>query len=270
MTENFKKPFINFYIRLFRYFIYKFERTEKTRRLGSIYGGWSFIETNNLNNQTIISGGCGEDISFDIEFLNIYKGRAVLVDPTPRSIAHLNDVINNLGKNKTKDYIDGGNQPIETYNLKEITEDQIKIEEYALYDKDNLTVEFFPPPDSSHVSYSISNWQNVDESIDHKLEVKTITLKELLKKYNIDNLQLIKLDIEGAAENQVLPYMIRKKIFPDQILVEFDELHTLNFSPYFKATKIIINLLLNGYCLIKTNKFPDMLFAKKTLLKYIH
>ena len=61
--------------------------------------------------------------------------------------------------------------------------------------------------------------------------------------------------------------MIKEKIFPDQILVEFDELHTSNLSSYIQATYVIVKLLLNGYYLIETNKFPDMLFAKKTLIK---
>ena len=36
---------------------------------------------------------------------------------------------------------------------------------------------------------------------------------------------MLKLDIEGA-ENYVIPDMLNKKIFPEQILVEFDELRT--------------------------------------------
>ena len=38
------------------------------------------------------------------------------------------------------------------------------------------------------------------------------------------------MDIEGA-ENQVIPYLLKNKIFPKQILVEFDELHTKNCCP---------------------------------------
>ncbi len=61
--------------------------------------------------------------------------------------------------------------------------------------------------------------------------------------------------------------MIKEKIFTEQILVEFDELHTSNLKPYLKASKIIFQLLINGYKLIETNKFPDMLFVKKEILK---
>ena len=267
MFKNISKILVKFYIRVFRYVVYKISQSLKTTRLGSIYGGWNFIEDNSFQGQTIISGGCGEDISFDIEFLNLYMGRVILVDPTPRSINHLEKVFDGLGNTKTKDYVEGGNQPISAYDLSKITSDQIEVEEFALYDKNNVTVKFFPPKNLEHVSYSISNWQNVDEETDYQIEVETITVKDIIKKYDIDSLKLIKLDIEGAAENQVLPFMIKEKIFPEQILVEFDELHTGNLKPYLKASKIIFQLLINGYKLIETNKFPDMLFVKKEILK---
>ena len=87
-----------------------------------------------------------------------------------------------------------------------------------------------------------------------------------MEDHKINELELIKLDIEGA-ENKVLPNLIKNKIFPNQILVEFDELHTNNILSYTKALFIIFRLLLNDYILIKTYKFPDMLFVKKTLIK---
>ena len=258
-----------FYIRLFKFIISKLQKNFETKRLGTEYGGWNLIDSQELNNKTIISAGCGEDISFDIDFLNMYGGKIILVDPTPRSIKHLEQVLDYVGNKKTKDYIEGGNQQIESYDLENVQTKQLIVKNFALYKEDGITVKFYPPKNPEHVSHSISNWQKGESDSNKSIEVETITVKKIMKEYGLDKLELIKLDIEGA-ENQVLPSLIKNKILPNQILVEFDELHTLNFSPYFKATKIIINLLLNGYCLIKTNKFPDMLFAKKTLLKYIH
>ena len=48
-----------------------------------------------------------------------------------------------------------------------------------------------------------------------------------MKKFNIKNIEMIKLDIEGS-EVEVLDNMIEDKIFPNQILVEFDELNNIN------------------------------------------
>ena len=255
-----------FYVRIFKFIISKLQKSFETKRLGTEYGGWSLIDFKELKNKTIISAGCGEDISFDIEFLNLYGGKIILVDPTPRSIKHLEQVFNSIGDKKTKDYVDGGNQKIETYDLENIQTEQLIIKNYALFKEDGITVKFFPPKNPEHVSHSISNWQKGETDSNKIIEVETITVKKIMEDQKIDELELIKLDIEGA-ENQVLPNLIKNKIFPNQILVEFDELHTNNILSYTKALFIIFRLLLNDYILIKTYKFPDMLFVKKSLIK---
>ena len=254
-----------FYVRLFKFIISKLQKNSETKRLGTEYGGWSLIDFKELNNKTIISAGCGEDISFDIEFLNLYGGKIILVDPTPRSINHLEKVFNSVGNKKTKDYVDGGNQKIESYDLENIQTEQLIIKNYALFNEDGITVKFFPPKNPEHVSHSISNWQKGETNSNKSIEVETITVKKIMEDHKINELELIKLDIEGA-ENQVLPNLITNKIFPNQILVEFDELHTDNFVSYCKALIIILRLLFKKYILIKTNKFPDMLFVKKSLI----
>ena len=132
-----------FYVRLFKFIISKLQKSSETKRLGTEYGGWSLIDFKELNNKTIISAGCGEDISFDIEFLNLYGGKIILVDPTPRSINHLEKVFNSVGNKKTKHYVDGGNQKIESYDLENIQTEQLIIKNYALFNEDGITVKFF-------------------------------------------------------------------------------------------------------------------------------
>ncbi len=255
----------SFYIRFFKFIISKLQKSFETKRLGTEYGGWNLIDFQELNNKTIISAGCGEDISFDIEFLNMYGGKVILVDPTPRSIKHLEQVLDSVGNKKTKDYVDGGNQQIESYDLQNLETKQLIVKNFALYKKDAITVKFYPPKNTAHVSHSISNWQKGESDSNKSIEVETITVKKIMKEHDLDKLELIKLDIEGA-ENQVLPSLIKNKIFPNQILVEFDELHTDNLVSYCKALIIILRLLFKKYLLIKTNKFPDMLFVKKSLI----
>jgi hypothetical protein len=76
--------------------------------------------------------------------------------------------------------------------------------------------------------------------------VPCTTIKNLLKKYKIKNLELLKLDVEGA-EIEVLKNMIKDKIFPRQVLVEYDE---MQFSS-LKTRKRIIEcnsiLIKNNY-----------------------
>lgn len=251
----------SFFIRFFLFAMTKFWVDIKTKRLGSDYGGWNFIDKPYLKNTTIISAGCGEDVSFDIEFMNYYESNVIFIDPTPRSVDHLEKIKKNVGNDKTLDYINGGNQPIETYDLKNIDLSRFEVIKKALFNKDNLSIKFFPPLNPDHVSYSISNWQSNSKSSNNIIEVETVTVKKILQDYKINDFQLLKMDIEGA-ENQVIPYLIKNKIFPKQILVEFDELHTKKLLPYIKASIIIFKLIKNNYKLIKTPKFPDMLFLK--------
>ena len=69
--------------------------------LGSVYGEWT-IHNKISSNPTVLSCGAGEDISFDIDFLNHFSGKIYLVDPTPRAIKHYNLVKKNLAIKKDK------------------------------------------------------------------------------------------------------------------------------------------------------------------------
>ena len=45
-------------------------KNKPTNFLGSNYGGWDFVKPKNGQFLNVISAGVGEDISFDIEFMN--------------------------------------------------------------------------------------------------------------------------------------------------------------------------------------------------------
>ena len=73
---------------------------------------------------------------------------------------------------------------------------------------------------------------------------------------------MIKLDIEGA-EIEVIVNMIDKKIFPNQILVEIDELNKIDKISVERFNKINNLLIENKYELINTeNQFPNFLYLK--------
>ena len=231
--------------------------------LGTPYGGWYFSEKSLSKKPTLLSGGVGEDISFEIEFLNNFNSKVYFVDPTPRSITHIDKIIENLGKQKSVEFdIKSGNQPIEAYDLSSVQRDDFLLIKKALYNQTDLIIKFFKPPNEEHVSHSISNYQNAFSKKTDYIEVTTTTVKNIINQYEIDHLDILKLDIEGA-ENQVIPNLLKKKIFPTQILVEFDELATNFISPYLKALTIFLKLKIHSYELVKTNQFPNFLFVKK-------
>ena len=80
----------------------------------------------------------------------------------------------------------------------------------------------------------------------------------MLQKYNIDFLDIVKIDIEGA-EIDVLKDVIKSNNLPKQILVEFDIRRKLSFKNK-KILKQIHNLLLSKYDLIKINTKGDFTY----------
>lgn len=243
-------------------FVEKNSHQKETIFLGTPYGGWEFIDKN-LYNSTIISAGIGEDISFDVEFINKYDAKVILIDPTPRSIEHINKVIENIGNKKTLEYDStSGNQPIESYELSNVKKNNIIFVDRALFNEDNKLIKFYSPPNPEHVSHSVSDFQNKFRKNKNFIEVKTATVESLMKDHKLKEIDLIKLDIEGS-ENFVIPNLIKSKIFPNQILVEFDELEGNYIRSYIKAYSIFLQLFKNGYKLISTEKYPSFLFLKK-------
>lgn len=73
-------------------------------KLGTEYGGWTFADSDNLSNSTIISCGLGEDASFDIEFASKFNSKVVMVDPTPRAVKHHNEIMERVGMSASKPY----------------------------------------------------------------------------------------------------------------------------------------------------------------------
>jgi FkbM family methyltransferase len=234
-------------------------KKESVEFLGSSYGGWYLKKNKELHNSTIISAGLGEDASFDVEFLNKYNAKVLLVDPTPKAIMHYKSILLNKGKSKIKRYKKKtGKQDTNSYNLRKINNNNFILIKKALFKSNNKLVLFYPPFNPNHVSCSLKSNRNLKNSI----LVKTTTVKNIIKDYNINKISLIKLDIEGA-EIEVIKNFIRDKIFPSQILVEFDELRNLSKQAIEQFLKIHRLLIKNSYCSIKINNFPCFLFTKK-------
>ena len=230
--------------------------------LGSEYGGWNLVDQNNLKNCTIISAGLGEDASFDIEFATKFNAKVIIVDPTPRAIKHYDEIINSLGNSSETKYVEGGKQPINSYDLSNVSKDNLVLVKKALWNKSER-LKFFSPSNPDHVSYSIINYQNKYKQNTSFIEVDSITIENLLSeiKLNKNDIPLIKLDIEGAAIEFLID-CFNKGFRPRQILVEFDELHVFSKRAYKRVTKINQILVDNNYQLLKTDGQANFLYFK--------
>lgn len=231
-------------------------------RLGSEYGGWTFVDDENLNNSIILSAGLGTDASFDVEFANKYNSKVIIIDPTPSAIHHFDNIMESIGKRKRKEYSEGGNQSIENYELSDIDKSQLVLIKKALWDK-NTKVKFYKPKKRTNVSHSITNWQHNYSNDTDFIEVPADTIFSILQSQNIDkrDIDLIKLDIEGA-EIEVITNMMEKSFFPKQILVEFDELHDPSKKAVKRVDQVHELLLENGYELLYTDGIADFLYYK--------
>jgi FkbM family methyltransferase len=252
--------------RIFLKVLGMFSKRMETDFLGSKYGGWYFVDRQSLSNSWVISCGVGTDISFDIELMQKYQTKIIFVDPTPEAISHMNSVMNSLGSVKKESYNQHGKQNIASYNLSNLDINNFFLENRAIYHTNNKNIKFYEPRNPDHVSHSISNWQNNYSDSTSFIKVTTVNLPSIIKKYSINNIEILKLDIEGA-EYSVLKNMIKNRIYPNQILVEFDELQTQRFTKYLRYFYLILKLMKN-YELVYTKNYPNFLFVKRKITNF--
>jgi FkbM family methyltransferase len=190
-------------------------------RLGTAYGGWWIRDDPSLQGTVVLSAGLGEDASFDIDIARRYGATILMVDPTPRAVAHFQAIGERIGRAAEAGYRPGGNQPVAAYDLTGIAPDRLILDPRALWREDG-TVRFHPPRDPRNVSHSI---RQRDRTAGPALDVPCCCVPTLLADHALDpaRIGLVKLDIEGA-EIEVVIAMLEAGLRPPQICVEYDDL----------------------------------------------
>jgi FkbM family methyltransferase len=219
------------------------------KRLGSSYGGWFYVDQKSLVGSIFISCGLEEDVSFEIEFMKKYSATAFMVDPTPSSVIHINDILKNLGRKKTKLYTSNGKQPVESYDLRGLTLNTFIYVEKAISNKCQQ-VPFYLPQNLGDQSFSLI-YKNTRNSY---INVETTTIDGLLNENNLDikRISLVKFDIEGS-EIEAINHMLDSRIYPNQLLVEYDDLNNfenLNCKRLRLVESLHDRILLTGYKLV--------------------
>ena len=225
--------------------------------IGTSYGGFYYPKRLPFLNQSsvVYCFGAGEDILHDVTLSARLKCPVHIFDPTPRAIDHValvKDVLD--GKTQPKaDKRFGGGDPNYWNKITSQKADTKKLvmHSYGLFTKD-ATVPFYFPTNKEYVSCSITSIGRSNESI----EVPVKCLKTIMKELNHDHIDLFKIDIENV-ECDVLEQMIRDKIFPRYISVDFDSIHHNSA----KCMEVIRKLIRNHYRLIKKTG-QDMSFIR--------
>lgn len=188
--------------------------------LGSEYGGWT-IAADRLNSESVVlSAGVGEDISFDLALYNSIGCNIVLFDPTPKSIQWFK------------------NQRVPA---------EITLKEYGLGGRDEQ-IDMHLPANENYVSGTVYN--NESTYYKNTVTVDLKTLKSIMQELAVDEIDLLKLDVEGA-EYDVIDRMLQDHVRPQQLLVEFH--HRFPFVGIDKSRDCIRKLRDVGYRLFRVS-----------------
>ncbi len=160
-------------------------------RFGSDYGGWVIPLEILKPTSVCYCAGVGEDASFDLELIQMYRCEVFAFDPTPRAIKYAEDCA--------------------------AKESNFRFYPFGLWDKDT-ELRFYVPENPAFVSHSAVNLRQTKDYF--VAPVRTIpTIMHELQHRGLD---LLKMDIEGA-EHQVIEHMFRESVFPRIFCVEFDQ-----------------------------------------------
>lgn len=156
-------------------------------------GGWWFTPEGLGSGSIVYSLGVGDDIEFDISLIEKYGVRVHAFDPTPSSI----------------DMLDGRDLP-----------QQFEFHPWAVTATDG-SLTFYPrlkkDGSKSDVMYTMIA---EDETREDAIEVPAYSLSTISEKLGHQQIDLMKMDIEGA-EYEVLDGLLASPIKPTQLLVEF-------------------------------------------------
>lgn len=217
-------------------------------KLGTNYGGW-YVPTNmNLNENSIVySGGVGEDISFDLLVQCKYNCDIILIDPTTKAIKHFEEVKQYYNSKKSftgsiqKDYYLHIQYLHPNFN-------KFKYVNIGLWNKKD-ELKFFKQTNNNYVSQSL-----VENMFGNNYDIVSVdSIKNIMKQQGHTQIDLLKLDIEGA-EIKTLNQMLDDKIYPIYILIEFDLL--LKNKDPGNTTKQLIERMLTkeNYKILKNDK----------------
>ena len=206
-------------------------------RLGSKYGG-KFADLSLLDkNSVVISGGAGEDISFEVELQNRTGLTSYIIDPTPEAIQHFNTLRERGPKYREFEYSDSSRQDPNSYDTSALDFSRLNYLQAALWNR-TTEIKLYEPRDSTRdSSHSISGIHNNYRKNTRHIVVRATTIPQLLLETGLLQIDLLKLDIEGAAL-EVLESTFVKGILPKQIILEVDELHFPGPKSWIRARRL--------------------------------
>lgn len=203
---------------------------------GNAYGGFSIagelMERHNSSNPPIIySFGIGEDLSFSESVISDYGACVFAFDPTPRAIEYV------------RKHELSGNTNFHFYDV-------------GISDCDGLG-EFHLPRNDNYVSGSLEKYDGVREE---SIKVKMKTLPTIMNELGHDQIDILKMDIEGS-EFSVIESLRPVDMKFNQLCVELHDYFFANSKE--KLDSFIMKMKNNGFELVSiSGTFQDFTFVK--------
>ena len=144
------KKIINKINSIFFKFNPPFKTNNNLTKIGTIYGGYD-IYNQNLERPTILSCGLGEDASFDIDMINKFDAKVIILDPTPRSKVYFNKLKEKFGSSKETNYDESGNLNPSSYDLRKINSKNLIFIDKAIWSINDIEINLYYPKLSSHM-----------------------------------------------------------------------------------------------------------------------
>jgi FkbM family methyltransferase len=159
-----------------------------TETHGEGYGSWEISKDSLSIDSKIFSVGIGKDIGFDLSIIKKYKTTVYGIDPTPG---------------------------VDTWLKEQVMPVQFVYVAVALTDLDG-EVNFYKPETRGYISHSISS-EKVNQDF---VTVPTLSLASLMSQFDVKQLDLLKMDIEGF-EYDVIDSIMAQDCPVKQLLIEF-------------------------------------------------
>jgi FkbM family methyltransferase len=195
--------------------IFIFKALNKNFTIASNY----ILKNNGKKAINVISAGIGSNVNFEIFLLKNYNiKKIVAVDPTTES----------------------------KKIFKKINYKNFFFENKALF-INNKKVKIFLPQENKKKNPNLSI-ENIYSSSKY-IYTKPITVTDIIKKYRIRKINILKLDVEGVAD-KIINDLANKKIYPEQILFELERPYSiLKQFTFFRNFITLIFLLKKRYFL---------------------
>jgi len=230
--------------------------------VGSEYHGYH-IPANFLNKNSICyCVGAGDDISFDTELKILYDSDIFIFDPTPASKDHFLKLKDSIKKSEPPPRVHG--DPSFTYRISLEQLNEIKFIEQGVWTEKTL-LKFHDPGIDGYVSQSVYLFKDSKRI----MELPVDRLSNIMKSLNHEQIDLIKIEIEGA-EYSVIDTIVQDKLNVKMILVEFDEIyHAKGYAYLLRIKKTCSQLKKAGFVLTHSTSKLKRTFIRKDIYKQL-